>query len=133
MLWKANLSQTECSEQFNVEKMKQSIQQVPAKKIKHQSGDESERIKRQTELVKKELHRIRSMVTANKENREWGKLRASQEKDMVCSTELNKRLDQVESSILGIYKTLNLLEKMTEKNSQQLKHIIELCNKRNED
>lgn len=48
--------------------------------------------------------------------------------DAIYSGQLNSRLQNVENSILGIFKTMNLVEKMTSQNTDQLKHIIQLCN-----
>lgn len=85
-------------------------------------------ILKKTRELEDEVRSI-NMSLGNSQNKENQNLR-EMSTDVICSKQLNKRLDQVESSILGIYKTLNLLEKMTEKNSTQLKHIIDLCNKR---
>jgi type III secretory pathway component EscV len=68
----------------------------------------------------------------DKENKMEHQIEIKQEsyiesKEGVHFPKLQKRLDTVENSILGIYKTLNLMEKMTEQNTEQLKKIIQIC------
>ena len=102
--------------------------ELPAKKDPIKSP--LKQVINQTNQVNNEIKAINKQLFPEKQKENRNSHVFEQTPDLVSSKELNKRLNQVESSILGIYKTLNLLEKMTEQNSTQLKHIIDLCNKR---
>lgn len=133
VLWKLNLPYSNSNESFDIDKMRKSISDSPKQEIKKVEKSKEKSFSTRTKELEEEVKKINlglSTLQGDKENHLPFESNRGESAEVITSKELNKRLDQVESSILGIYKTLNLLEKMTEKNSVQLKHIIELCNKR---